>query len=158
MATGIIGGIWLGVERRSLLGMHALAERLGRGPKLAEHLSTGLRGELEALFHLRRQGFRVVARRWRTPELRGDLDLVGWENGTLCFVEVKTRTARGRLAAEDAVDREKKAMLRDMARAYLRRISREKRDAIPVRFDVLSVYLIEGEPQFEVFRDAFGWR
>jgi hypothetical protein len=27
-----------------------------------------------------------------------------------------------------------------------------------VRFDVVSVYLIDGAAEFEVFQDAFGWQ
>jgi len=155
---GAINGLWLEAQRRGLLRMDALGRRVGRAPSLPEHLSVGIRGEFEALFYLRRQGYTIVARRWRSPELRGDLDLVGWEDDALCFVEVKTRTARDMSPAHSAVDDEKKDMLRQMARAYLRRIPREERGAVPVRFDVVSVYLVGEAREFEIFRNAFGWR
>ena len=74
-----------------------MARRLGRGAKLPAHLETGLRGEREALFELRRMGYTVVARRWQTAKVRGDVDLIGWKGDTLCFIEVKTRTAARRL-------------------------------------------------------------
>jgi putative endonuclease len=157
MAVGAIGKIWLGAQRWCLLRLAALRPQ----PKeTAPHLAVGLRGEFEALFHLRRQGYTVVDRRWKSPELRGDIDLVGWDGDCLCFVEVKTRTAHDLLPAEAAVDRDKVEMLRDMARAYLRRIPRDERGQVPVRFDLVSVYLTNDAPQpeFELFRDAFGWR
>jgi putative endonuclease len=158
MATGAIGGVWLGAQRWGLLRLGALANRVGRGSKLPGHLAVGVRGELEALFFLRRQGYTVVARRWRSPELHGDLDLVGWDGDALCFVEVKTRTARDMSPAESSVNREKKQMVRQMARAYLRRIPREERPTVRVRFDLVTVYLLGAEPEIEVRRNAFAWR
>lgn len=138
--------------------------RLGRqGSNQPAHLVTGTAGEREALFYLRRQGYTVVARRWRTPKLRGDVDLIAWDGEWLCFVEVKSRTGRNPLEpAESAVDEDKKRMLRSMAHAYLRRFPRHLRDSVPVRFDVLSVYLQPSasgrENQFDLSRGAFAWR
>jgi putative endonuclease len=60
--------------------------------------------------------------------------------------------------AESAVDRDKQQMLRRMARAYLRGFPPKLRDEIPVRFDVVSVYLQRSGTEFEVYRGAFGWR
>ena len=86
-------------------------------------LETGLRGERAALFELRRRGVVVVARRWTSAKLRGDVDLIGWDGGTLCFYEVKTRTKRDMTPAETAVDDLKRDMVRGLARAYLRKVS-----------------------------------
>ena len=134
-----------------------IADWLGRKPALAKHLATGIRGEEAAFFHLQRQGYTIIARNWRTSGLRGDIDLVGWHDGFLCFIEVKTRTRRGNIAAEFAVNHAKKAMLRRMARAFLRK-HRNGRDRIPVRFDILSIYMIENDPpQFELYQRAFSW-
>ncbi len=109
--------------------------------------------------HLRSRGYTVVARRWTTGKLRGDLDLVAWHGDTLCFVEVKTRTERNPLdPAEAAIDGEKRRLLRGMAWAYLRTFPRERRDGIAVRFDLVAVYLTGREPEVEIFPYAFGWR
>jgi len=137
--------------------MDALAVRLGRGPRVAGHLATGLRGEREALFELRRLGYTVVARRWKNAKLRGDVDLIGWDREWLCFVEVKTRTERDAVPAMVAVDSDKQEMLRKMARAYLRGFPEKYRREIPVRFDVVSVYLQPAGTEFEVYKGAFGW-
>ncbi|MEO6910404.1 MAG: YraN family protein [Edaphobacter sp.] len=138
--------------------MDAIGRRLGRGSRVAGHLATGLRGEREALFHLRTLGYTVVGRRWKSAKLRGDIDLVGWDGDWLCFIEVKTRTGRDAMSpAESAVDRDKQEMLRKMARAYVRGFPAKLRQEIPVRFDIVSVYLQPGGAEFDVYRGAFGW-
>ena len=97
----------------------SLAVRLRRGSTSPAHLELGRRGEEAAFFYLRRRGYIVVARDWRSGKVRGDLDLVAWENNTLCFIEVKTRTSRNFATADSAVDQDKTRMLRRMARQYL---------------------------------------
>ena len=152
MAAGINLQLW------TLRRMDALGRRFRRTPPTAEHLVTGLRGEREALFHLRTLGYTVVARRWKNAKLRGDVDLIGWDKDWLCFVEVKTRTGRDPMApAESAVDGDKQEMLRKMARVYLRGFPEKSRREILVRFDIVSVYLLPGEAEFDVYKGAFGW-
>ena len=90
-------------------------------------------------------------------KLRGDLDLIGWEGETLCFVEVKARTARDFAPARSAIDDEKKRMLRRMARAYRRTLPRGERLTTPVRFDIVSVYLLGETVDCELIRNAFPW-
>ena len=146
----------LHAQRWGLLRLQALARRLSRGQPLPSHLQVGMRGELEALFFLRRLGLIVVERRWRSPELNGDLDLVAWEAGTLCFVEVKTRTSRDMTPARSAVDQAKQNMLRRMAASYRRTLPEVYREGLLLmRFDVVSVYLLDGRVECEIVRDAF---
>jgi putative endonuclease len=146
---------WLEVQAWMLRQLDAVGRR-GHGP---EHLATGLRGEREALLYLRKMGYVVVARRWKTAKLWGDVDLIAWDGEWLCFVEVKTRTGRDAMTpAESAVDEDKRVMLRKMARAYLKGFPERVRGEIAVRFDVVSVYLQPSGVEFEVFRGAFGWR
>ncbi|WP_348267253.1 YraN family protein [Edaphobacter paludis] len=152
-ATGINLQVW------ALRRMEALGRQLRRTPSTAEHLATGLRGEREALFHLRTLGYTVVARRWKNAKLRGDVDLIGWDDEWLCFIEVKTRTGRDPMApAESAVNADKQEMLRKMARAYLRAFPEKKRREVPVRFDIVSVYLQPARVEFDVYKGAFGWQ
>lgn len=123
---------------------------------MPQHLVTGLTGEDAALFELRRKAYTVVARRWSAGNISGDIDLIAWQGSLLCFIEVKTRTARDRTPAEAAVDRHKQYVLRRLARAYLRQLPQA--EAPQVRFDVMSVYLVPGENREIVhFENAFGW-
>lgn len=135
-----------------------LRTRRGRASTTAPHLETGLRGERAALFELRRRGVIVVARRWTSTKMRGDVDLIGWADGRLCFIEVKTRTARDMKPAESAVDEDKRNMVRRLAAMYLQSFPERERRSIPVRFDVASVYVIDGSTDIEFFEGAFGWR
>lgn len=119
------------------------------------HLATGRRGETAAYFYLRRQGYVVVARGWRSNRQRGDIDLIAWDGDVLCFVEVKTRTTREVATAEAAVDEDKRRTLRRLARSYMRQLPQQ--DAA-VRFDIVSIYFEqEKAAEFELFRGAFDW-
>jgi putative endonuclease len=74
----------------------------------------------------------------------------------LCFIEVKTRTAHDMTPAETAVDSHKRAILRRLARRYVRQLPQA--EAPSVRFDVISVYLVpSAKPEFVHFEAAFGW-
>jgi putative endonuclease len=142
----------LSTEARVYTALRSFADRRSRLPP---HLVTGQRGEDAAFFHLRSLGYTIVARRWRSERLPGDLDLVAWDGPTLVIFEVKTRTARDLAPAETQVDAHKQRMLRRMAAAYLRQVPEPNRDAVPLRFDILSVYLLPTGNEFEHICDAF---
>jgi putative endonuclease len=131
------------------------------------HLRTGRRGEEDAYFYLRRRGYTIIARNYRSPNYRGELDLVGWEGDVLCFIEVKTRTSRSSIPAEAAVDIDKRKELRLVAQEFLRHMPdprqpdygsvKTSRDVVELRFDVLAVYYDRGvgRPSFELLQNAF---
>jgi putative endonuclease len=125
-----------------------------RKPK---HLQTGKRGELEAYLHLRSLGYRIVAANFRVPYDRGEIDLIGWDDGTLCFIEVKTRTSEGFAPPVTAVDRSKRRHILSVARRYVRRLP----GAVPppCRFDIVSIVLNggAGKPQIQLHKGAFSW-
>ncbi len=146
----------IGCEERALAGLGWVARKRTGDEGLPAHLVTGIEGENAAFFHLRRKGYTIVARRWSSGELPGDVDLIAWQGPMLCFVEVKTRSARDANPAEIAVDSHKRDILRRLARQYVHQLPQET--APPVRFDVLSVYLVRGErKEFQHFESAFGW-
>ena len=139
----------------AVTGLSRLATRDGHA-ELPAHLATGIDGENAAFFDLRRKGYTVVARRWSPGNLPGDLDLIAWLGPVLCFVEVKTRTAHDIAPAEARIDGHKRRVLRRLARQYVRQLPQET--APPVRFDVMSVYLVPGkEKEIVHFEGAFGW-
>ena len=146
----------IGGMERALAGMDRLARGRRRRAALPAHLLTGIDGEDAAYFHLRRKGYVVVARRWSAGNLPGDIDLIAWQGELLCFIEVKTRTARDLNPAEIAVDSHKRNVLRRLARQYVRQLPQAA--APQVRFDVVSVYLVTGrKSEFVHFENAFGW-
>ena len=56
----------------------------------------GRRGEMLAAWYLRLKGWRILARRVKTP--RGEIDLVARRGTTVAFVEVKWRRSAAELA------------------------------------------------------------
>jgi putative endonuclease len=139
------------LTRLALRTLDSLSRILPRKDSMPQHLHTGRSGEEAAYFYLREKGYVMVARNYRSPRSRSELDLVGWDGETLCFIEVKTRSTRGLLPAEAAVDAEKQYDLSRVAREFLRKVKGNP----PVRFDIVSIYLESGEPEIELFRDAF---
>lgn len=125
----------------------------------APHITTGARGEEEALRYLSRGGFRLTARNWR-PGGRArnlELDLVGeWEK-TLVFVEVKTRhavaaeTTDGPAGLRGFTPAKQRAMVR-AARAYLTENGLWEKTC---RFDLVCITLLPGTlPQVDHYRDV----
>jgi putative endonuclease len=135
--------------------VHALdraASLLSRRDTRPAHLRTGRSGEEEAYFYLRARGYVIIARNYRSPRSRSELDLVGWDGEVLCFIEVKTRTARDIQPAEVAVDKEKQRDVSRVAREFLQKL----KSSPAFRFDIVSVYLEPGEEtSVELFRNAF---
>lgn len=155
-AMGWMERIRVGYAERTLAGLKQLARRRGGASALPAHLETGIDGEDAAFHYLRRKGYVVVARRWSSGNVPGDLDLIAWQGPMLCIVEIKTRTAHDLTPAEAAVDSQKRHVLRRLARHYVRQLPQETPP--PVRFDVLSVYLVPGkEKEFVHFENSFGW-
>jgi putative endonuclease len=133
-------------QRRALRAGH---------PLTAPHLVTGAEGENLAYLYLRRLGYTVIARRWTSERAPGDLDIVAYDGPTLVVFEVKTRTARDAYLAEEQVDTAKRGHLRRLTRRLLQEIGNEALDPPPVRFDILSVYLIAGRADIEHYPNAF---
>ncbi len=142
------------VTKSLIRALDAASSRLHRNRSAAaEHLNTGRFGEEEAYFYLRRNGYVMVARNYRSPRRRGEVDLIGWDGDVLCFIEVKTRTSCDVKPAEAAVDAPKQRELAAMAREYLRRLSSQPAN----RFDVVSVYCEKRgtPPDITLFKNAF---
>jgi putative endonuclease len=156
LPTGLVLSrrVFFGQPTRAVLRiLDWLAERILAPDKTAAHHRTGRRGEEAAYFYLRRIGYTMVARNFRSPRCRGEIDLIAWEDNTPCFIEVKTRTTRDVKPGEAAVDRHKRRQIAAVAREYLRRFP----PSCQWRFDVVSVYYGQSkarQPQIEVFRNS----
>lgn len=101
---------------------------------------------------LQRQGFRVIARNFRTATGGNEVDLVAWHKEHLVFIEVKSRSGADLSAPERAVTPEKQRRIIRAASDFARRA---KVDWGLVRFDVVAV--TEGtDPRVEHYADAFG--
>lgn len=134
--------------------LYRLSDRLRHRARVSRgvsDLTQGRRGEDLAHRFLRRQGFTVVARNYRTRSGSGEIDLIGWERDYLVFVEVKSRATDEFGSPDRAVDSEKQARIERAARDYVRRAGA---DWECVRFDIVNV-LLARPPRLELVRDAF---
>ena len=104
-------------------------------PNLPEHLALGVAGEDAAFFELRRKGYTVVARRWASGDVPGDIDLIAWQGPMLCFIEVKAR-AHDRAALE-SVGARQRARIERAASLYVAGKPALARKGM--RFDIITV-------------------
>ena len=112
--------------------------------------SLGDRGEDLAAAHLKKQGYNILARNYRTPI--GEIDLVARHQGVLVIIEVKTRRSRRFGSPQEAVHPAKQERLRHLAEYYLQQ---QGLGEVMVRFDVVGILWQEEKPQIEVIEGAF---
>lgn len=117
----------------------------------ADNISVGILGEKLARKHLKRQGYRILDKNYRT--ILGEIDIIAEDNHTLVFVEVKTRRDHSCGHPLEAVTPAKCRQISKVALFYLAENKMENRDA---RFDVVAVSLgTEGKPEIELVQNAF---
>ncbi len=119
-----------------------------------QHLRDARRGEDLAYRHVRKLGYRVVARNYRARHGKGEIDLVAWDQEQLAFVEVKTRSSEEFGAPERSVDHRKRQHLIHSALEYARRAGV---DPMRMRFDIVSVVLAS-PIRVNLEKDAFSRR
>lgn len=119
---------------------------------LADIYRLGRWGQKQAERHLKRRGCRIIARNWAAE--CGELDLVAYDSdGTLAFVEVKTRRSEDYAPAIAAVNLKKQ---RKIARTAKRFLTHFKLSDRPLRFDVITVILpVEGPVEVRHYPAAF---
>jgi putative endonuclease len=111
----------------------------------------GKAGEEAAVRYLQGKRYKIVERRVRL--LRGEIDIIAYDQETLVFAEVKTRTSRAFGFPEESVTPVKQEQIRKIAQIYL---SRHRLENVPCRFDVLSVTISNGQRiQIRHFENAF---
>lgn len=140
------------LTRKIIRSIDWVARRYLPADARPHHQRVGIQGEEEAYFHLRKLGYAIAARNYRSPRCRGEIDLIGWDGDVLCFIEVKTRTSHDVKPPEAAVDRHKRREMAEVAREYRKRLP----PTCQWRIDIVSVYYggKNSRPQIEVFRNA----
>ncbi|SRR5208282_2650816 len=134
------------MKPRESMGRRAVAWLAALGGQVG----LGRRGERAAERHLRRNGYRIVARNFRAAG--AEIDLVAIDGDILVFVEVKTRRSRAAGAPEEAVDERKQTRMRRAAEVFARRY---RADEIEMRFDIVAVDASGKRLEIELLRNAF---
>lgn len=112
---------------------------------MAENVKAGQRGEAAARDFLQRQGYRIIAERYRWRG--GEIDLIARDGNTLVFIEVKSRSSHSHGLPEEAVTPQKQRKLILTAKRYLS----EYPSNLEMRFDVVAL----SQGQLRLYRDAF---
>ena len=98
---------------------------------------TGDAGEDYCAKYLKKHGYKILDRNYKKPF--GEIDIVAFKKGMLCFVEVKTRHDQSLTRAYEAVDYRKQQRIIKAAQAYLN----ENHAEYQCRFDVCEVYIVK---------------
>ncbi|NIS09024.1 MAG: YraN family protein, partial [Candidatus Dadabacteria bacterium] len=93
-------------------------------------------------------GYKILNKNFRTKF--GEIDIIGIEDNTLCFIEVKARSRTDYGNPEEFVTKKKQEKLWKTASIFIDTNSPEIEN---YRFDVISVDLENGE--IEIFKNAF---
>lgn len=108
---------------------------------MGKNLEIGRKGEILAAQYLQNRGYTILHINWRagkTQNEKGEIDIVAQKQGTLHFVEVKSRTNshfQGDFAPANAMHRKKNATLARVAEKY---IEINEIDQI-IQFDLITV-------------------
>lgn len=111
----------------------------------------GDEGERIAAKHLKKLGYRILARQTRTR--LGEIDLIATDGDVIVFVEVKSRRDDREGSPAEAVTLRKQRKLTQLGLVWLKRRGLLGR---PCRFDVVAIrWDASGKPLIEYFKSAF---
>lgn len=102
--------------------------------------SLGKLGENAAIDYLKKKNYRIMERSFRF--LKGEIDIIAYDQKTLVFIEVKTRKSKNFGFPEESVTRSKQQQIRKIAQGFL---SKNHLEDVECRFDVLSLFYNEKE-------------
>ncbi len=115
-----------------------------------QNFQFGKSGEEIALGLLKKSGYKILARNYRTR--LGEIDIVACDKDTICFIEVKSRHSDKFGSPQEAVLKSKQRQISKAALVFLKEKNLLDRKA---RFDVVSVLSADEAPKLELIRNAF---
>lgn len=116
---------------------------------MAESHELGQTGEDLAAAYLKKSGYRILARNWKSGRL--EVDLIAENNNYLVFIEVKTRSADFKVHPADSISREKQRSLILAADNYIKWNNSEKE----CRFDIVTVIRDRNNYEIDHIENAF---
>lgn len=106
----------------------------------------GLKGEDMAIEILKKEGYKIIERNYRSPF--GEIDIIASCGDTLTFIEVKRRDSERFGDSLSAIDERKKRKIIMSALYY---VKKEKQDAKKVRFDIVGI----DKSRVKIIKNAF---
>lgn len=117
---------------------------------MATNQQKGQKGEDLAAEWLIEKGYILLHRNWRFA--RYEIDIIASKDGTLHFIEVKSRTSLKFGNPEDQVDKKKLGKMIDAGEEFMYQNPGWKK----VRFDILAIKMFKGlEPEFFLIEDVY---
>lgn len=110
----------------------------------------GTQKEACAADYLRKNGYRIVAKNFRTAF--GEVDLIAQKDGVLVYCEVKYRSSAAYGDPLEAVDYRKRRQISRVANYHYARYAAGE---TPCRFDVIGVY---GDGSIRHVQNAFEYQ
>ncbi|MFM6975654.1 MAG: YraN family protein [Sphingobacteriaceae bacterium] len=117
---------------------------------MAMHLELGKQGEKWAREHFLKNYYEILEENWTFG--KAEVDLIVFQDETLVFVEVKTRSGSSFGQPEDFVDLAKQKQMQLAAEEYIRLMEHKGE----VRFDIFAVLIDKNsQPILKHIPDAF---
>ena len=117
---------------------------------MASHNDLGRRGEFIAKEYLENQGYSILKINWKYG--RAEVDIIANQQGTIIFVEVKTRTSIDYGMPEEFVNYTKARLIMKAAEHYIF----DKDWHFDIRFDIISILILpNGALNIRHIEDAF---
>ncbi len=113
-----------------------------------DNLNKGRLGEEAAVSFLRKQGYKIITRNFKTK--LGEIDIIARDKDTICFIEVKARSSDKFGLPFEAVTSFKQRKISKAAIVFLK--DKNLLDS-PARFDIVSIWPVESK--VELIKNAF---
>ena len=115
-----------------------------------ERIYLGRSGEEAAVRLLKENGYKILARNYKTK--LGEIDIVAKDRDTFCFVEVKTRHSDRFGLGQESILGSKQRKISKVALMFLKENNLLDKKA---RFDVVSVIYSKDTPKLDLIKNAF---
>ncbi len=110
----------------------------------------GNSGEAVAVRYLKKKKYKILELNYRNK--LGEIDIIAEDEGTIVFIEVKTRQTPSFGSPKEAVTKKKQRNISMVALSWLK--SKKKIDA-KARFDVISIIMNKKILDIELIKNAF---
>jgi putative endonuclease len=114
-------------------------------------IKSGKSGEELAVSCLRKEGYKIVERNYRTK--LGEIDIIADCKGCICFIEVRAKNNTIFGLPEETILKKKQLQISRAALAYIKKLKLEDKSC---RFDVVCVQDVDSpNPEIRLIKNAF---
>ncbi|AUG57776.1 YraN family protein [Acetivibrio saccincola] len=106
----------------------------------------GTIGEEIAAEFLEKNNYKIIEKNFRYKRL-GEIDIISWENDSICFVEVKTRSTLKYGLPRESVNFRKRENIKKLAQIYINRHNMHDKS---IRFDVVEIYIEKNQDKIHL--------